>query len=351
MRYVWLLCLAACVSHPVARPGEPRPIVATGNAPAFRPVELDEASVIQKSHDLFDAWDRHDIRAFQAMVGPAFVMFERARFYDAAFIIKGMQAKLDRHAPVRTREWKEQKVYRGGGALVFIGEAVEHVAQDGESPAADWQGWNTVVWVHDGESWKAEHAQWQKSGLAAERDQWNEVFEKSIGFKKTANQHLIDAVKGRKPGTALDVATGQGRNAVYLATQGWKVTAIDIADEGLRMTQEAAAKQKVKVETLNVDADTYDYGKDRWDLVTLIYAGDDPKLIAKIKPSIKKGGLFVVEFFYKDATAGTGIGGFEDGELAAAFAGWKIVTDVVVEDLADWSLRKVKLVRFTAERP
>jgi hypothetical protein len=59
----------------------------------------------------------------------------------------------------------------------------------------------------------------------------------------------------------------------------------------------------------------------------------------------------VVEFFQKEATAGTGIGGFAPGELAAAFKdGWKIVRDDNVEDIADWGLNKTKLVRFVAEK-
>jgi hypothetical protein len=39
------------------------------------------------------------------------------------------------------------------------------------------------------------------------------------------------------------------------------------------------------------DVDTYDLGTGKWGLVTLIYAGDDAKLVEKIKPSLKKGGL------------------------------------------------------------
>jgi methylase of polypeptide subunit release factors len=44
---------------------------------------------------------------------------------------------------------------------------------------------------------------------------------------------LVDTVKGKKPGVALDVGMGQGRNAVYLASQGWDVTGMDISQAGL----------------------------------------------------------------------------------------------------------------------
>jgi len=61
--------------------------------------------------------------------------------------------------------------------------------------------------------------------------------------------------------------------------------------------------------------------------------------------------LFVVEFFAKEAVAGSSIGGFAPGELAAQFQdGWTIVKDEIVEDIADWGLRKTRLARFVAEK-
>jgi ubiquinone/menaquinone biosynthesis C-methylase UbiE len=180
---------------------------------------------------------------------------------------------------------------------------------------------------------------------------WNNMFQVSVGFNHKPNQTLVDAIKGRKPGTALDVAMGQGRNALYLASQGWKTTGVDLSDEGIKIAKDQAAKDKLKLDTIQTDLATFDFGKDRWDLVTLIYAGSDEAEIKKIQTSIKKGGLFVCEFFQKEATAGTGIGGFEHGQLAALFKDWKIVRNDEVEDIADWSMRKTKLVRFVAQKP
>jgi len=190
-----------------------------------------------------------------------------------------------------------------------------------------------------------------RGGTDAEREDWNTILKKQVNFRTEVNRFLAEWAKGKKPGTALDLLTGQGRNAVWLATQGWKVTGVDISDVGLEMTTKAALAKKTKVTTIEADVDTWDLGKDRWDLVTLIYAGNDPKLLERIKPAVKKGGWVVVEFFGKEATAGTGIGGFAPGELAAAFAGWKIEKDEVVDDIADWGLRRVKVARFAAQKP
>ncbi len=312
---------------------------------------LDEATVKERSRAFYEAMDTANVPAFQAVVGASFVVFDQARSYSTEHVVSRLSARAASQSPQRTRRWKEERVYLGPNTAVFVGNAVESVPAVGDQKATEWEGWNTVVWTHDGADWKIAHAQWQVGGLEAERSMWNEAYRKSLGFKQTANQHLVDSVKGRKPGTALDLAMGQGRNAVFLATKGWKVTGVDISDEGIRVAKDAATKARVKLTAVQADVDSYDLGKDKWDLVTLIYAGSDPTMIEKIKPSIKKGGLFVVEYFHKDATAGVGIGGFADGELATRFVGWKVLKDEVVEDVADWGLRKLKLVRFTAQRP
>jgi SAM-dependent methyltransferase len=181
---------------------------------------------------------------------------------------------------------------------------------------------------------------------------WDDVFAHGSGYNTKPNQLLVDTVKGKKPGTALDLAMGQGRNAVFLATAGWKVTGVDISDEGMRIAREAAAAKKVKLETVNADMEKYDLGKEKWDLVTLIYAGDDHAVIERAKVALKKGGLFVVEFFAKDALKGSGVGGFAPGELAPLFKdGFKILVDTEVEDNADWAgQRKAKLARFVAQK-
>ncbi len=348
-----VLLLAACggSTPPPVAPAAPPPVVAPMPPPRPQPQVLDEATTKEWSRSFYEAMDSNNVQSFQAMVGPSFVVFDQARSYNAEHVASRMTARVEQQAPKRSRTWKEERVYLGPNTAVYVGNAVESVPASGEQKGSEWEGWNTVVWTHDGTDWKVAHAQWQAGGIEAERSMWNEAYRKAIGFKQTANQHLVDSIKGRKPGAALDLAMGQGRNAVFLASKGWKVTGVDISDEGIRVAKDAATKARSKLTAVQADIDTYDLGKDKWDLVTLIYAGNDPAMIEKIKASVKKGGLIVIEFFHKEATAGTGIGGFADGELATQLAGWKIIKDEVVEDIADWGLRKTKLVRFTAQKP
>lgn len=97
-------------------------------------------------------------------------------------------------------------------------------------------------------------------------------------------------------GKALCLAAGEGRNAVYLAQQGFAVTAVDISARGLEKCLALAAERGVKVDTVVVDLDTYDMGRERWDLITDFYYHDldlFPRVLAALKP----GGHFILQNF------------------------------------------------------
>lgn len=314
---------------------------------------MDEATVKQMSHAVFDAFDRADAGALRDLTGPTFGLYEEQRFRDRDSMLDSLKSRAERHAPVHSRTWTDERVLLGGNTAIFIGEAAEHVPADGEVKAVDDDGSNMLVWVRDGAQWHAVIWQWEPAGIEAERARWNRWLTEGRGFNHRPNQLLVDTVKGRKPGTALDIATGQGRNSIFLATQGWKVTGVDISDEGLRLTREEAAHEKVKVDTVQQDIDKYDLGTEKWDLVTMIYAGDDTKLLERIKPAVKKGGLFVTEYFAFDSdVTKSGAGGWNPKDLEAAFKnGWTILRDEHVEASADWAgQRKTKLVRFVAQK-
>jgi len=308
--------------------------------------------VIEQSLAVLAAIDKYDFAAYEALVDPAIVNFDYGRTYGVDVMKRVMTMQIDRRLPARTRTCDKQRVFRSESTITYVDRCAITLGAHDDVPTLTHSEHDSIVWALRGGQWKIVYRGFQQAGIESEREMWNETYRSGVHFKTTANQHLIDTVKGRKPGTALDVAMGQGRNAVYLATQGWKTSGVDISEEGMKIAQANAAKQKRKLETINSDMTTFDYGKERWDLVTMIYAGSNAAVIEKIKPSIRKGGLFVVEFFAKESTAGTGIGGFAPGELAALFAddSWTILKDEVVEDIADWGMKKTKVVRFTAEK-
>ena len=84
------------------------------------------------------------------------------------------------------------------------------------------------------------------------------------------NRFLVATLRRATPGTALDVACGRGRNAVWLAEQGWAVTGIDWSPVALRLAAQRAAEHGVALRL--VDADLLEWEpEDRYDLVCLLY--------------------------------------------------------------------------------
>ncbi|HSO35474.1 MAG TPA: class I SAM-dependent methyltransferase, partial [Labilithrix sp.] len=94
-----------------------------------------------------------------------------------------------------------------------------------------------------------------------------------------------------------------GRNSIALATAGWKVTGVDISDVGVRIARDEALKHHRVLDAIDADLTTWDMGRDRWDLVAMIYAGSEPATIERAKASLRKGGVFVFEERDEDEAA------------------------------------------------
>ena len=69
-------------------------------------------------------------------------------------------------------------------------------------------------------------------------------------FTTDPSAFLVTMTKDLKPGRALDVAMGQGRNVLYLASKGWDVTGFDVAEEGLKIAQANAARSGLGIKGL-----------------------------------------------------------------------------------------------------
>jgi SAM-dependent methyltransferase len=179
---------------------------------------------------------------------------------------------------------------------------------------------------------------------------WNAVYRRGAGFTKEPNALLVWAVTGVKPGSALDVGMGQGRNALFLAKQGWQVIGFDPAEEGVRQAKEAAAAAHLTIEARVTDDEHFDMGENTYDLIALIYVGG-ADLAPKIIKALKPGGLVVAEFFRYDETARFNVpGSFRSGELESVFPGFEVLKSEAVDDVADWSMKPDKLIRFVARK-
>ncbi len=122
---------------------------------------------------------------------------------------------------------------------------------------------------------------------------------------------LVAEVAGLPPGRALDLACGAGRNAVWLARRGWRVTAVDFSDVALRAARELAATAGVAVEWLEEDVARWAPPRHAFDLVCVLYlqlpAAERRVALAGAAAAVRPGGtLLVIGHDLLNLTAGTG---------------------------------------------
>lgn len=91
---------------------------------------------------------------------------------------------------------------------------------------------------------------------------WNERYVKAASSGDTVwsiepNEWISEVTRTLTPGTAIDVAAGEGRNALWLAGHGWKVTAVDFSEAGLEIGRQRAAMAKLELDWVNADATTW----------------------------------------------------------------------------------------------
>ncbi len=143
--------------------------------------------------------------------------------------------------------------------------------------------------------------------METDRKRWDKRFgRKEFALGKGPNPFLKKHISLLSKGKALDIATGEGRNAVFLAQNGFGVDAVDISQEGLKKTRKLAREKGVKVNTLLVDLDHYQIEKDRYDLIANFYFLKR-RLIQRIRKGLRKGGRVVFEtYILEHRTLGTG---------------------------------------------
>lgn len=171
---------------------------------------------------------------------------------------------------------------------------------------------------------------------------WNKVYGGHDPiFTEAPNALLAAAIEGRKPGRALDIGMGQGRNAVFLAMQGWDVTGFDPSDEGVRMAQENAAKAGVRIHALVSSDDRFDFGTAHWDLIAMTYIRSLSAADAgRIQRALAPGGIFVYEN-----------GSDKRNQLVKLFLSLRIVRFEDVDAIPDWNPGgKIRLERLVAEK-
>jgi SAM-dependent methyltransferase len=188
----------------------------------------------------------------------------------------------------------------------------------------------------------------------ARRVIFNNIYSNEPGFNTKPNALLVSAVTGRKPGRALDVGMGQGRNAVFLAVEGWNVTGFDISDVGLEVAKKNAARVGVKINAVLKGREDFDFGTAQWDLIVITYETiplETTSYVARLRDSLRAGGLIVIETTATDAgqplTRSVDV---DPALLRRALDGFRILHFEDTVAMPDWGKEKTRLVRLVAEK-
>jgi len=135
-----------------------------------------------------------------------------------------------------------------------------------------------------------------------DRKRWNERHAADRGAD-TPSKFLEEVLASRAwmipPGRALDVATGKGRNAIFLASKGFRVDAVDVSAAALQEARKAARAQNRAVDFIEADLDHADLPRDAYDLV-INFNFLDRALIAPMKNALKNGGHIIFETYLID---------------------------------------------------
>lgn len=142
----------------------------------------------------------------------------------------------------------------------------------------------------------------QVSDQQVENMEWDERYsEPGYAYGTEPNDYLVSVCGSIPDGKVLSLAEGEGRNAVYLAEQGFAVTAIDSSRVGLEKANDLARDRGTSIETRVMDLAGFDPGFEQWDAVVSIFChlphAQRRVLYKKIVPSLKPGGVLVLEAY------------------------------------------------------
>jgi len=136
------------------------------------------------------------------------------------------------------------------------------------------------------------------------------------------NVHLLPK------GKVLDLAMGEGRNGVFLATKGFEVLGLDISEKGLQKAHRLAASANVEIETRVVDLENHRLKKNAYDVILCTYYMQRD-LFLQFKDALKPGGMVVVETYNEDDVAKYGNirkkWALGKNELLHTFKGFKVI--------------------------
>ncbi len=133
---------------------------------------------------------------------------------------------------------------------------------------------------------------------------WDERYkEHEFAYGKEPNVFFKEWISKLEPGEILMPADGEGRNGVFAARLGWKVTSFDLSKEGKSKALQLAKENNVTIEYIVGDLEQLEFEQKTFDVIGLVYAhfSADKKSTfhLKLNSFLKPGGVIIFEAFSK----------------------------------------------------
>ncbi len=196
-------------------------------------------------------------------------------------------------------------------------------------------------------------------------DQWNSRYASAeYIYGEEPNQFFRAEIDNLNPGTILLPGEGEGRNGVYAALKGWKVTAFDISEEGAKKARALAARNGVAIDYSITTFSDIEFDRGSFDCIAMIYVhmhfASRSEYTGKLISYLKPGGTLILEAFSK-SQIGNDSGGpkdvkmlFSANELRDDFAHLDIIQlSEIKTELSEGSfhLGSADVVRLVARKP
>ena len=176
------------------------------------------------------------------------------------------------------------------------------------------------------------------------REHWDERYgTEELIWKAEPNRFLVEELDALPPGRALDLACGEGRNAVWLASKGWRVTGADFSRAGLAKAQRLATDRGVEVTWVEADVVEWRPPTASFDLVVVMYlhlpAEQRRRALAHAAAALAPGGVLLV-VGHDTSNLLKGTGGPQDPAVL-------FTPEEIVEDLSGLQIERAEQVKRT----
>lgn len=135
-------------------------------------------------------------------------------------------------------------------------------------------------------------------------DRWNDRYSsEEFAYGEEPNNYLKEQLEKLKVGSILFPAEGEGRNAIFAAKLGWKVSAFDISAEGKNKALKLAEANHVEIDYQVGELETLHYQPEQFDVIALIYAHFPATIKSALHKTLetylRKDGFIIFEAFSK----------------------------------------------------